>query len=100
MFGNIDNLVPVNEAFLADLEEMLSPDGQNVGGIGDVALAHFRDARGFESYGVYYSKREEAQAMFEKEFKKNGGQNPFAEFTEVRPLIFSSSYLASTSRRN
>ncbi|KAL4076122.1 hypothetical protein J3A83DRAFT_4357230 [Scleroderma citrinum] len=75
LFGNIDNLLPVNEAFLADLEEMTETDGlRTVGGIGDVALRHFRDLRGFEHYKQYYVKREEAQSIFEREMiKKSSG---------------------------
>ncbi|KAI0692571.1 hypothetical protein BC835DRAFT_1416498 [Cytidiella melzeri] len=70
LFGNIDQLLPVNEAFLADLEMMLSPDGDEVGGVGDVALAHFKHRRGFENYKRYYAKREEAQAIFEREVRR------------------------------
>jgi RhoGEF domain len=41
LFGNIDALIPANEAFLVDLEKMISPNGHRlVGGIGDVALKH------------------------------------------------------------
>ena len=47
LFGNIDQLVPVNEAFLSDLEKMVGPNGQKlVGGLGDVCLKHVR-RRGF-----------------------------------------------------
>lgn len=83
LFGNIDNLLPVNEAFLADLERMLAPDGaRTVGGIGDVALRHFRDLKGFEQYRGYYDKREEAQSIFLREIvKKSSG---FAAFIDVR----------------
>lgn len=42
MFGNIDNILAVNEAFLHDLEQMGSSKVHNVGGIGDVALKHVR----------------------------------------------------------
>ncbi|KAI6047452.1 hypothetical protein EDC04DRAFT_2864519 [Pisolithus marmoratus] len=75
LFGNIDNLLPVNEAFLADLERMMEPDGpMTVGGVGDVALRHFKDSRGFEHYKQYYVKREEAQSIFEREMvKKSSG---------------------------
>ncbi|KAJ3525962.1 hypothetical protein NM688_g8322 [Phlebia brevispora] len=73
LFGNIDQLLPVNEAFLEDLETMLVPDGQQlVGGVGDVALKHFKDLKGFECYRQYYAKREEAQSIFEKEIRKGG----------------------------
>ncbi|KAF8557012.1 hypothetical protein OG21DRAFT_1596146 [Imleria badia] len=72
LFGNIDNLLPVNEAFLADLEKMVAPSGSR--NIGDVALRHFKDLRGFEHYRQYYVKREEAQSIFEREMlKKSSG---------------------------
>lgn len=81
LFGNIDQLLPVNQAFRDDLERMMLPDGpQTVGGIGDVALKHFKEYRGFEHYKQYYSKREEAQAIFEKEVRKGSG---FAAFIDV-----------------
>ncbi|KAG2042276.1 hypothetical protein BDR03DRAFT_944957 [Suillus americanus] len=75
LFGNIDNFLPVNEAFLLDLEKMVAPDGsETVGGVGDVALRHFKDLRGFEHYRQYYVKREEAQSIFEREMmKKSSG---------------------------
>lgn len=75
LFGNIDNFLPVNEAFLSDLEKMVAPDGpETVGGVGDVALRHFKDLRGFEHYRQYYVKREEAQSIFEREMmKKSSG---------------------------
>lgn len=76
IFGNIDKLLPVNEAFLADLQN-LPPDGK---GIGDVALKHFRDSRGFEQYRTYYSNRNEAQTMFESEMKKkNSGFSNYVD---------------------
>jgi hypothetical protein len=85
LFGNIDALVPVNEAFLADLEQMLSPDGPaTVGGIGDVALRHFRELRGFEQYKQYYIKREEAQTIFEREMARKSSS--FAQFVDVCAL--------------
>lgn len=77
LFGNIDNLVPVNEAFLEDLEKMAVPNGP---GVGDVALRHFKKLKGFEHYKQYYTKREEAQAIFEREMKKSSG---FAAFVDV-----------------
>ena len=47
LFGNIDQLLPVNEAFLSDLEKMVGPNGHKlVGGLGDVCLKHVR-GRGF-----------------------------------------------------
>ncbi|KIJ70110.1 hypothetical protein HYDPIDRAFT_104781 [Hydnomerulius pinastri MD-312] len=74
LFGNVDNLLPVNEAFLTDLEKMVAPNGSRVGGVGDVALRHFKDLRGFEHYKQYYVKREEAQSIFEREMmKKSSG---------------------------
>lgn len=83
LFGNIDNLLPVNEAFLMDLEMMMAPNGhQKVGGVGDVALKHFKDLRGFEQYKQYYVKREEAQAIFEKEMSKRSSR--FASYIDVR----------------
>jgi len=43
LFGNLDQLVLANEAFLTDLEKMLGPNGHKVvGGIGDVTLKHVR----------------------------------------------------------
>lgn len=83
LFGNIDNLLPVNEAFLTDLEKMMTPNGpKTVGGIGDVALLHFKEFRGFEHYRQYYVKREEAQTIFEREMmKKSSG---FAAYIDVR----------------
>jgi hypothetical protein len=39
LFGNVDQLIPVSEAFLADLEVMLSGHGP---GVGDVAIKHVR----------------------------------------------------------
>jgi hypothetical protein len=83
LFGNIDNILPVNETFLTDLEKMIAPNGpQTVGGVGDVALKHFKHLRGFEHYKQYYSKREEAQAIFEKEVSKRSSR--FASYIDVR----------------
>ncbi|KAI0004943.1 hypothetical protein BJV74DRAFT_315564 [Russula compacta] len=81
LFGNIDNLLPVNEALLADLDKMVSPEGpQTVGFIGDVVLRHFKDFHGFEQYKQYYVKREEAQSIFEREMsRKSSG---FAAFVD------------------
>jgi hypothetical protein len=85
LFGNLDNLLPVNEALLADLEKMASPEGpQTVGYIGDVALRHFKDLHGFEQYKQYYVKREEAQSIFEREMSKRS--SGFAAFVDVRTL--------------
>ncbi|PPQ64623.1 hypothetical protein CVT24_008360 [Panaeolus cyanescens] len=81
LFGNIDNLLPVNEAFLADLEKMIAPNGYNlVGGVGDVALKHLKELRGFEQYRQYYAKREEAQAIFEEAVSK--GTSGFASYID------------------
>ncbi|KAL1722372.1 hypothetical protein EV715DRAFT_247584 [Schizophyllum commune] len=81
LFGNVDNLIPVNEAFLTDLEKMMAPNGaKTVGGVGDVALRHFKELRGFELYKQYYAKREEAQAIFEREVSKKSSQ--FVQFIE------------------
>lgn len=87
LFGNVDNLLPVNEAFLADLERMMAPHGaKNVGGVGDVALRHFRDLRGFEHYKGYYDKREEAQAIFVREMaKKSSGFAAFIDVSDFHP---------------
>ncbi|KAF8969440.1 hypothetical protein BDZ97DRAFT_1902547 [Flammula alnicola] len=75
LFGNIDILLPVNEAFLMDLEKMTAPNGlKTVGGVGDVALRHFKELRGFEQYKQYYVKREDAQAIFEKEASKRSSR--------------------------
>ncbi|KAF9569107.1 hypothetical protein CPC08DRAFT_289376 [Agrocybe pediades] len=81
LFGNIDNLLPVNEAFLTDLEKMCAPNGSKaVGGVGDVALRHFKELRGFEQYKQYYVKREDAQAIFEKEVSKRSSR--FASYID------------------
>lgn len=61
---------------------MVAPNGpKTVGGVGDVALRHFKDLRGFEHYKQYYVKREEAQSIFEREMmKKSSG---FAAYIDV-----------------
>ncbi|KAJ3566313.1 hypothetical protein NP233_g7081 [Leucocoprinus birnbaumii] len=75
LFGNIDILLPVNEAFLADLEKMLALNGaRTVGGVGDVALRHFKELKGFEQYKQYYVKREDAQLIFEREASKRSSR--------------------------
>jgi hypothetical protein len=85
LFGNIDNLLPVNEAFLMDLEKMLAHNGpRTVGGVGDVALRHFKELRGFEQYKQYYVKREDAQLIFEREASKRSSR--FAAYIDVRLL--------------
>jgi hypothetical protein len=86
LFGNIDNLLPVNEAFLTDLEKMMAPNGsKTVGGVGDVALKHFKDLRGFEQYKQYYVQREEALLIVAREKAKRG--SPFAAYIDVRPPL-------------
>lgn len=80
LFGNIDAIIPVNEAFLADLE------AAGPSHIGDVCLRHFRDLRAFECYKFYYAKREEAQSIFEREVLKKNGSS-FAEFIDVSIFI-------------
>lgn len=82
LFGNIDNLLPVNEAFLADLEKMVAPNGSR--NVGDVALRHFKDFRGFEHYKQYYVKREEAQSIFEREMmKKSSGFSAYIDVNDT-----------------
>lgn len=79
-------MLPVNEAFLVDLEKMIAPNGYNlVGGVGDVALKHLKELRGFEQYRQYYAKREEAQAIFEEAVSK--GTSGFASYIDVRKFI-------------
>lgn len=66
-----------------DLEKMLGANGtKNVGGVGDVALRHFKDLKGFEQYRQYYVKREDAQIIFEKEVAKRSSR--FAAYIDVR----------------
>lgn len=103
MFGNIDALLPVNEAFLADLEKMVGPNGPEiVGGIGDVALKHFKELSGFELYKQFYLHRDEAQTIFLRETSRKS--SPFRDYIEVgahrvtfRTLLICSS-LASEMR--
>lgn len=84
LFGNIDQLVPANESFLRDLEQMLTPSGpRTVGGVGDVALHHFLARKTFDCYKHYYHKREEAQMIFKREIAKKSSTG-FAPFIEVR----------------
>ncbi|KAG8691085.1 hypothetical protein FRC11_006908 [Ceratobasidium sp. 423] len=78
LFGNVDQLIPVSEAFLADLEVMLSGHGP---GVGDVAIKHFRDLRAFDCYKQYYTKREEAQQIFEREVSKKSSTG-FASYID------------------
>lgn len=88
LFGNIDQLLPANEAFLRDLEQMSTPSGpRTVGGVGDVALHHFGKLKTFDCYRQYYHKREEAQAIFKREMAKKSSTG-FAPFIEVGlPLL-------------
>ncbi|KAH7098762.1 hypothetical protein BKA62DRAFT_711749 [Auriculariales sp. MPI-PUGE-AT-0066] len=82
LFGNIDQLLTANEAFLSDLEKMLGPNGHRlVGSIGDVALKHFKELRTFECYRHYYAKRDEAQRIFQREMMKKSTTG-FASYTE------------------
>ena len=61
---------------------MESDGPSTVGGVGDVALGHFRDVKGFKHYRGYYTKREKAQSIFEREtVKKSSG---FAAYVDVR----------------
>lgn len=82
LFANVDALIPIHEAFLKDLDKMLAgmndggKKGSSVGGIGDVSLKHFKDYNGFYLYKLYYAKREEAQAIFEKEMTRRGSGFP------------------------
>lgn len=86
MFGNVDSLLPVNEAFLDDLEKMMTPDGtQTVGGVGDVCLEHFKNRRGFEQYKQYYVKREEAQSILERQTARR--TSAFAQYIDVRARV-------------
>ncbi|KEP51744.1 RhoGEF gef2 protein [Rhizoctonia solani 123E] len=78
LFGNVDQLIPASEAFLADLEVMLAGHGP---GVGDVAIKHFRDLRAFDCYKQYYTKREEAQQIFEREMSKKSGTG-FASYID------------------
>ncbi|CAE6396665.1 unnamed protein product [Rhizoctonia solani] len=78
LFGNVDQLIPVSESFLADLEVMLSGQGP---GVGDVAIKHFRDLRAFDCYKQYYTKREEAQQIFEREVSKKSSTG-FASYID------------------
>ncbi|CAE6496351.1 unnamed protein product [Rhizoctonia solani] len=78
LFGNVDQLLPASEAFLADLEVMLAGHGP---GVGDVAIKHFRDLRAFDCYKQYYTKREEAQQIFEREVSKKSSTG-FASYID------------------
>ncbi|KAG8700981.1 hypothetical protein FRC09_005628, partial [Ceratobasidium sp. 395] len=78
LFGNVDQLIPVSEAFLADLEVMLAGHGP---GVGEVSVKHFRDLRAFDCYKLYYTKREEAQQIFEREVSKKSSTG-FANYID------------------
>lgn len=96
LFGNIDHLIPVNEAFLADLDTMVSPGGYGkVGGVGDVALRHFKEFKGFEQYKLYYAKRNKAQAIFEEELSKRSSR--FIDFIDVCVSVYHMPYSADLS---
>lgn len=75
-------MIPVHEAFLEDLDQMIGEldtgraNGGSVGGIGDVSLKHFKDYNGFHLYKLYYAKREEAQGIFESEMTRRGSGFP------------------------
>ncbi len=100
LFGNIDQLLPINEAFLEDLEKMVAPGGsETVGGMGDVALKHFKDLKGFENYKQYYAKREEAQGIFEREMRKASGFSAFVDVCISSIAIFCSTLTQYTSQR-
>jgi len=70
---------------------MAAPNGfKAVGGVGDVALRHFKELRGFEQYKQYYVKREDAQTIFEREVSKRSSR--FASYIDV------SCFLSETMR--
>lgn len=93
LFGNIDALLPVNEAFLSDLLKMQAPGGQNlVGDVGDVALKHFKELSGFEQYKLFYPYRERAQELCEKHSKSSN----FSGFISVRTFNLFHPLLALT----
>jgi hypothetical protein len=78
LFGNLDVLLAVNEAFLADLERAAAgASGGGPLGVGDVALRHFRDLRAFDCYRHYYDACEDAQAMLSDMVAR---RRNFAEF--------------------
>ncbi|KAI0797051.1 hypothetical protein C8Q75DRAFT_223510 [Abortiporus biennis] len=84
LFGNIDQLLPVNEAFLADLEKMNTPDkprNPNAPSVGDVCIKHFKYRRGFENYRRYYANKADAQKMLEQEVKKSSSSG-FAAYID------------------
>ena len=82
LFGNVDALIPVHEAFLEDLDKMIAEtnggrkEGSSVGGIGDVSLKHFKDYNGLQLYKLYYAGWEEAQGIFESEMTRRGSRLP------------------------
>ncbi|CDZ96192.1 Dbl homology (DH) domain [Phaffia rhodozyma] len=89
LFGNIDVIIKVNEAFLADLETVIGQgqhsteykvDTEDEWGIGDVALKHFKDLRAFDCYKTYYDKCEDAQTMFADMIVK---RKQFADFVSA-----------------
>lgn len=51
----------------------------------DSSSRQFRDKRAFDCYKLYYSKREEAQAIFEREMAKKSSSG-FPAYVEVPGL--------------
>lgn len=83
LFGNIDNILPVNEAFLSDLDQMSTTNAGSQ--IGDVALKHFKDLKGFEQYKLHYAKYEEAQEIYVREYaRRSSAGEGFAGYIDVR----------------
>ena len=80
---------------VTDLEKMAAPNGKAIGGVGDVALKHFKELRGFEQYKQYYVKREDAQAIFEKEASKRSSR--FTQYIDAS--LFTISLLYHTNLR-
>ena len=86
LFGNLDTIVPTNEAFLQDLESLSGCERGDVG-IGDIAIKHFQKLRSFECYRLYYSKREDAQLILKREMNKKSSSG-FSAFVEVSLITF------------
>lgn len=88
LFGNIDSILPANEAFLKDLERMLASQG-TIGyeGVGDIALRHFRDLGTFDCYRHYYSQRDKAQSILERETSRKKTSTGFGAYIDVRAGI-------------
>lgn len=49
LFGNIDEIVPLNEALIADVWALSSGLGDSGSGVGDVVLKHVRSLHSLES---------------------------------------------------